>query len=455
MRSSFRDRNTAEMKAVARSILTVAAVATAAVLSTMLFQTARAADVPNSGPALSAEDQTCLACHGQEGMSKTVGKGESVSLHVDGQAFATSVHGPFGCVACHADIDLSKHPGGEKSYDSARAFSIAKAGVCSQCHEDKAKLFAGSVHASVLRTGNLAAPVCTDCHGAHAVTRKAARAKNVSCRKCHGAIYDAYLQSPHGKASGKPGAMKAPVCADCHRAHDVSPASTGTGLRDACLRCHTGAVQAHQKWLPNTKLHLQVVSCPACHAPTSQKRIDLRLYDRVTKRDVTAKEEQARLNGSAGSELNSGTALDSKALWDLMRGVDGDRAPGTITLVGRLEVRNGVEAHELTDKSKAIRNCVVCHRKGAAPFKDVTISIVGPDGRPIRYEAKQDVLHGPRSVEALSGFYAIGGTRIGVLDILLALALLAGISAPIAHLVLRRMLRKNRDTQREGHTTGK
>ena len=87
------------------------------------------------------------------------------------------------------------------------------------------------------------------------------------------------------------------------------------------------------------------------------------------------------------------------------------------------------------------------HRKGAAPFEDVTISIVGPDGRPIHYEAKQDVLHGPRSVKALSGFYAIGGTRIGVLDVLLALALLAGISAPIAHLVLRRLLRNKRTAQ--------
>lgn len=447
MRSFIHERDVADMTAVSRRILTVAAVATAAVLLTVLFQTVRAADAAEPAPALSAEDQTCLACHGQKGMSKTFGKNESVSLHVDGQAFAASVHGPLGCVACHSEVDLSKHPGSEKSYASARAFSIAKAGVCSQCHEDKAKLFAGSVHASVLRTGNLAAPVCTDCHGAHAITRKVVTAENVPCRKCHQAIFEAYLQSPHGKALGKPGAMKAPVCPDCHRAHDVSPASTSAGLRHVCLHCHKDAVQAHQKWLPNTKLHLEVVSCPACHAPTSRKRVDLRLYDLTTKRDVTANQEQVRLHGSTGLNAAGGTPLDSKTLWDLIRGVDRDRAPGRITLVGRLEVRNGVEAHELTDKSKAIRNCVVCHRKGAAPFKDVTISIVGPDGRPIRYEAKPDVLHGPRSVEALSGFYAIGGTRIGVLDVLLALALLAGISAPIVHLVLRRLLRKNRAAQ--------
>ena len=438
-----------------RRIVTVAAVAAAAVLSTVLFQPVRAADAEKSGPALSAEDQTCLGCHGQEGMSKTFAKGKPLSLHVDGQAFAASVHGPLGCVACHSDVDLSKHPGSDKSYASARAFSIAKAGVCSQCHEDKAKLFAGSIHASVLREGNLAAPVCTDCHGAHAVVKGAAE-KNIPCRKCHEAIYNAYLQSPHGKALGRPGAMKAPVCADCHHAHDVSPAFTSAGLRHACLHCHKDAVQAHQKWLPNTNLHLQVVSCPACHAPTSRKRVDLRLYDLTTKRDVTSKDEQVRFHGSTGIDAAGDvTPLDSKTLSDLLRGVDRDRAPGRITLVGRLEVRNGVEAHELTDKSKAIRDCVVCHSKGAAPFKDVSISIIGPDGRPIRYEAKPDVLHGPGSVESVSGFYAIGGTRIGVLDILLALALLAGISAPIAHLVLRRLLRKNRSAQQRSGAQGK
>lgn len=454
MRSFLWKGKTADMKVAIRRALTVAAVATAAALSMAFSQPVRAADATNSSPAPSAEDQTCLACHGQEGMSKAFGKDESVSLHVDGRAFAASVHGPLGCTACHSDVDLSKHPGSETSYSSARAFSIAKTGVCSQCHEDKAKLFAGSIHASALREGNLAAPVCTDCHGSHAIAKGIAE-KNIPCRKCHKAIYNAYLQSPHGKALGKAGAMKAPVCADCHRAHDVSPASTGAGLRLVCLQCHNDAIQAHQKWLPNTKLHLEVVSCPACHAPTSRKGVDLRLYDLTTKRDVTVKEEQVRLHGSPSLDAAGASPLDSKTLSDLIRGVDRDGAPGRIALVGRLEVRNGVEAHELTDKSKAIRDCVVCHRKGAAPFNDVTISIVGPDGRPIRYEAKQDVLHAPRSVEAVSGFYAIGGTRIGALDILLALALLAGTSAPIAHLALRRLLRKNRAAQQRADGKGK
>jgi len=404
----------------------VLAAAAAAVLCLAATQSGAAAPAPTP----SAEDRKCLACHGQEGMTKSFGKGDSVPLHVKGREFAASVHGPLGCAACHADVDLKDHPGAGKPFDTARAFSIAQVEACGQCHEDKAKLFAGSVHAGVLRTGNLAAPVCTDCHGVHAIARQAAApaANDVSCRKCHDAIFDAYAKSPHGQAFGKPGPLKAPICADCHRAHDVSPAATGTGLRDACLGCHAGAVEAHAKWLPNTKLHLEVVSCPACHAPTSRKSVDLRLYDPVAKRSVTAKEGQP--------------PLDAQALSDLMRGVNRDGTPGKMTLVGRLEVRSGAEAHQLTGKGEAIKDCVVCHRKGADPFQNVTISIVGADGRPVRFAAQQDVLHGAGSVDALPGFYAIGGTRIGVLDLLLALALLAGISAPIAHLVLRRLLRR-------------
>jgi hypothetical protein len=409
---------------------------------------ARAADAP---AAPSAEDKKCLACHGEAGMTKSFAKGESVSLHVKGGEFARSVHGPVGCAACHADVDLKKHPGGGKSFATAREFSIAQAETCRQCHEDKSKLFEGSVHAGVLRAGNLYAPVCTDCHGAHAIARKAAApaANDVSCRNCHANIFDAYATSPHGRAFGKPG-VKAPICADCHRAHDVSPAATGTGLRDACLACHQGAVDAHAKWLPNTKHHLQVVSCPACHAPTAEKRVDLRLYDPVAKRGVTEGEGPSPIGGTAAGA----GPLDAKALSDLIRGVDRDGRPGKRTLVGRLEVRSGAEAHQLAEKGKAIKDCVTCHRKGADPFQNVTISIVGADGRPVRYEAQKDVLHGPTSVDSLPGFYAIGGTRIGVLDLLVALALLAGISTPIAHLVVRRLLRRKQaaESARRGET---
>jgi len=40
------------------------------------------------------------------------------------------------------------------------------------------------------------------------------------------------------------------------------------------------------------------------------------------------------------------------------------------------------------------------------------------------------------SVESVGGFYAIGGTRIKLLDILLALAILGGVGFAVGHLIL-------------------
>jgi predicted CXXCH cytochrome family protein len=394
----------------------------------VLAALAALAAAPAAG-ALSDDDKACLKCHSREALKKDLGKGESLSLHVRGDEFASSVHAGLGCIACHSNVDPKTHPGAGERIGSAREYALAKVAVCSECHEDKAKLFDGSIHASILRTGNLYAPVCTDCHGAHAVQPKTALQADdqVSCRSCHDDIYQAYAGSMHGLARGKPGAAKAPICVDCHRAHDVSPAATGTSLREACLGCHAGAPAAHEKWLPNTKRHLEAVACAACHAPAAERRVDLRLYDPSTRQQMTDP---------------AGDSLDAKALWDLLRGVSRDGTPTRATLAGRLEVRSGAEAHLLTAKSKAIKDCVTCHKQGAAAFQNVTISIIGPDGRPVRYEAQKEVLSNPASVDAVSDFYVIGGTRIKLLDALLALALAAGISAPIGHLLLRKLLRR-------------
>jgi hypothetical protein len=89
-----------------------------------------------------------------------------------------------------------------------------------------------------------------------------------------------------------------------------------------------------------------------------------------------------------------------------------------------------------------VRECATCHRKGADPFQNVSLSVVGPGGDRTRYETQADVLHAPTSVESVRGFYAIGGTRIQILDVLLALALLGGISAPLGHLIVRKLMRR-------------
>ena len=338
--------------------------------------------------ALSDDDNACLGCHAQEGLTKTFGKGESLPLRVDGAAFDASVHAPLGCVACHADVDLKSHPGAGKTFDSARAFSLAKAAICRQCHEDAFKQHEGSVHATRIREGNALAPACTGCHGAHAVTPKTAY--------------------------------------------------------QTCVGCHAAALAAHQKWLPNAALHHEVVSCAACHAPAALRMVDLRLYDPATKTWATEKPGEPWFEKLAKSVDADGNGLDARELLDLVKKINPEGTAAPKAFRGRIELRSNLEAHRLADKSAAIRACDGCHSEGAEPFRNVTVSVAGPDGRPVRHAAKQEVLGSPLAVASLPEFYAIGGTRSQVLDALFILALLGGAGFPLGHMAVRWLFRKFR-----------
>jgi hypothetical protein len=370
------------------------------------------------------------------------------SLHIAGRPFAESVHNAIGCAACHPNTSLKNHPPTRKKISSAREYSVAQTEVCRQCHEDKFKQYEGSIHASLLRDGNPIAPVCTDCHSPHAVRPKSAQQAiaEVPCRKCHSDIFEAYAASVHGEARSKPGNTNAPICADCHHAHDVSAATTGDRLKNACLGCHQNALLAHQKWLPNTERHFDAVSCPACHAPTARRKVDLRLYDSVAQQRVSEKEGVPQFESRARTADAKGVGLNALALQSLLQEFNRDGVASKTTLRGRLEVQTGVEAHQLTGKTKAISKCDTCHRAGADPFQSVTVSIVGPDGRPLRYGAQKEVLNSVISVDSVGGFYAIGGTRIKLLDVLLVLALLSGIGVPLGHMTLKWLFRKYRLT---------
>ncbi len=389
-----------------------------------------------AGSVLSKPDQECLGCHSVKGLEKKLANGETLSLHVEEPAFSKSVHNMIGCAVCHRNIALEPHPPLKTQIASIRENSLALTKVCQTCHAAIFKLYEGSIHATLLRDGNPGAPICTDCHSPHAVMPKAAydAATGTPCSRCHGPIFNAYAGSVHGQA--------ALVCSNCHRAHDVSPATTGDQLKSACLGCHQGALATHQTWLPNAGRHFDAVSCPACHSPAARRKVDLRLYDNVAQQRVAEKAGVPQFESRARSADAKGAGLDAMALQSLLREFNREGIDNRTTLRGRLEVSTGVEAHQLARSTQAIRDCAKCHQQGAEPFQSVTVSIVGPDGRPLRYGAQQEVLNSMISVDSVGGFYAIGGTRIKLLDMLLALALLIGVGVPAGHLTVAWLFRR-------------
>lgn len=413
-------------------ILLCNGLALAAAVTIFSAMPAFAADDP---PA--AGDQHCLGCHGIAGMETKLEDGTTLQLHIPAEQFAISVHSQNTCASCHTNIDPASHPPAQNDIKSARSFSISMTQACRACHADKFEQWDGSIHAALVRAGNPAAPICTDCHNPHAVIKGAAATVEAApCKKCHSDIYTAYLGSMHAQSRLHTKDSYAPICSDCHSAHAVKPTSVGSvgvGPEAACLGCHAGVLEAHQKWLPNAALHFEVVSCPACHSPGAQRKVDLMLIDSKGEARGTEQVGVPVFEASAGSDSKG---IDALTLWNLMQELNRSGISGKTVLRGRLDVLTGPQAHQLADKSKAISDCRTCHREGSQAFQSVTISLVGPDGRRVGYGANADVLSSAFSVDSVRGFYAIGGTRIKLLDILLILAIFGGVAIAVGHVAL-------------------
>jgi cytochrome c553 len=427
------------LRKIPRALLCIGfAIAAIAAGIALLPAAAPPAFADDDAPA--AADQQCLACHGSDGMEKKLTDGNTLSLHVPGDLFAKSVHSPIGCTGCHTDIDLTAHPPASKDIESKRSFALTMTQICRGCHADKFDQWETSIHATLVRNGDPAAPICTDCHNPHAVIKGAAtKLDEVPCQNCHKEIFTAYLGSVHAKSRRNSAESYAPICSGCHSAHDVKPTSLGEGPEAACFGCHAGVLEAHQKWLPNAALHFEIVSCPVCHASGAQRKVDLMLIDSHAKPRGT---EQIGVPLFDASTRSDSKGIDALTLWNLLQTLNRGDVAGKTILRGRLTVRTGPQAHQLTDKSKALSDCRTCHREGSEAFQSVTISLIGPDGRRVGYGANADVLDSAISIESVSGFYAIGGTRIKLLDILLILAILGGVGIAVGHVTLGWLFRR-------------
>jgi hypothetical protein len=388
-------------------------------------------------------DARCLVCHRADGLQKSLPDGDKLLLHVDGDTFAKSVHTGIGCTGCHTDIELGNHPPSHKDIKTARDYAVASSEVCRGCHADRFTEWEGSVHGALVRDGNVRAPLCTGCHNPHGVIKGAAATlEGMPCQRCHQDITKAYLGSVHAQARQKPDTSYAPLCSGCHSAHAIKPVVSDAGPRSACVGCHADVVEKHHVWLPNAGLHLDVVTCPACHVPGAQRQVDLMIYDNKAQAQVTGQQGVPVFEPRPGATAAADETLDALALSRMLTALNPKDSSANVTLRGRLEVRTGPEAHQLGDKSKALRNCSTCHREGSDAFQNVTISIAGADGRRIRQEASPGVLTSVVSTNSVGGFYAIGGTRIGLLDALIALAFLAGAGFAVGHGSLRWLARR-------------
>jgi nitrate/TMAO reductase-like tetraheme cytochrome c subunit len=189
----------------------------------------------------------CLMCHEDEGLTMDLDDGESMSLFVPADALVSSVHGKeLECTDCHQGFDNDEaHPSGA-TFGSRREYVQRSYEVCRQCHFDTYTRTLESIHFTLLEKGRQDVPVCTDCHGAHAIAdphdKRAMLSR--SCGECHAPVLEQYARSVHGKALMEDGVEAVPSCVDCHTAHSIADARTvGFHLSspEICINCHGDA----------------------------------------------------------------------------------------------------------------------------------------------------------------------------------------------------------------------
>lgn len=255
------------------------------------------------GPSLAAAQTAddCLTCHEDKELS-TQRDGQTISLYLDKKVFSKSVHGEQDCIACHDDLSGSDFPHKEK----------AAPVNCSNCHDDIAKMYDGSLHGQAARQGARLAPRCWDCHGSHDIAGVKSPESKVAkfnipyvCGRCHkegtevtrtynipqDSILTHYSFSIHGEGLFEKGLTVSAVCTDCHTSHNVLPHTDPKSsiFRDnvpkTCEKCHGMIEKVHAKVIRGElweKEPNKVPICIDCHAPHKARKIfyELGMSDR-------------------------------------------------------------------------------------------------------------------------------------------------------------------------------
>ncbi|MFH1070665.1 MAG: cytochrome c3 family protein [Candidatus Glassbacteria bacterium] len=195
----------------------------------------------------------CNRCHGNADYMRSY----NPSLPVDQlEKYRTSKHGQLlleqgdekvaTCTSCHSvhDIRRVNEPG-------APVYPLNVAATCGRCHSDAEYMapygiptdqyaqYAGSVHGqALLQRGDLAAPVCNDCHSNHGAQPVEVSHISQVCGMCHVNNEKLYRESFHSQIFED---LNSPACETCHGNHGIArpdESMLGLGDKSACGACH-------------------------------------------------------------------------------------------------------------------------------------------------------------------------------------------------------------------------
>lgn len=213
----------------------------------------------------------CGDCHKQHKDPTRNGHDENVMVN----NYMASVHGraiqqsglivAATCVDCHGSHEM--RPATE---EASMIHRTKVPDTCGKCHLGIEEVYVESIHGRKLAEDDPNAPVCTDCHAAHAITQAATpdfmRDIVSECGKCHERIgngkpgsrslYDTYRMSYHGQVN-QLGSSRSAKCSDCHGAHDIQPVDDtrsrlhAANIVQTCGTCHKESNAAFVQFLPH------------------------------------------------------------------------------------------------------------------------------------------------------------------------------------------------------------
>jgi formate dehydrogenase gamma subunit len=340
------------------------------------------------------QDESCLACHGQAGMTAPNGK----SITIDPRKHAVSVHGSLACVDCHTTIKDYPHPAKVKQVqcltcheDEAAHVPISVHGAlgeaacvschgdahevsasaqiaptqCAQCHADEVKEFRQSIHGQAAAAGDPDAPTCFSCHGpVHQIqtssdATSAVAKKNLpdTCASCHSNQQflarhkipfahpvELYKQSVHGRAI-RDGDGAAATCSDCHGSHGILPSQDARSkvshfnIPATCGQCHTDIAKTYLESVHGQAMKNGVAGAPVCIDCHGEHLI------------LAPKEPASLVNAARVSMTTCGRCHGDERL-ALRYNLPADRVPSFADSYHGLAARGG---------SQSVANCASCH----------------------------------------------------------------------------------------------
>jgi predicted CXXCH cytochrome family protein len=205
--------------------------------------------------------RTCARCHADPALvaRHKLPKGDAYKLYLD------SIHGraitrggllvAANCGDCHGAHDIRP-----KADPASRVYRTNIPATCGACHAGILPEYEASVHAQILKAGVTGAPVCSDCHTAHQIARPDMERWKLDvvaeCGTCHVPLLETYRDTYHGQVTSL-GYARTAKCADCHGAHAILPAADPRSpvapgnIVATCRKCHPGANERFAQYDPH------------------------------------------------------------------------------------------------------------------------------------------------------------------------------------------------------------